>query len=64
MKFTHNSQIHCVSDVVNLVMKSILKSLRASYKETYDLPDILKGPSIRTGPTTTRSAVMPINSKL
>jgi hypothetical protein len=40
MKFTHNSQIHCFAHILNLVMKTILRSLRASsHKEACDLLD-------------------------
>lgn len=40
MKFTHNSQIRCFAHILNLVMKIILRSLRASsHKEACDLLD-------------------------
>ncbi|KAJ5264892.1 hypothetical protein N7505_007685 [Penicillium chrysogenum] len=40
MKFTHNSQICCFAHILNLVMKTILRSLRASsHKEACDLLD-------------------------
>jgi GTPase Era involved in 16S rRNA processing len=40
MKFTQNSQIRCFAHILNLVMKTILRSLRASsHKEACDLLD-------------------------
>ena len=45
MKFTQNSQIRCFAHILNLVMKSILRSLRASsHKEACGLlDDVAKG---------------------
>lgn len=44
MKFTQNSQIRCFAHILNLVMKTILRSLRASsHKEACDfLDDVAK----------------------
>ena len=40
MKFTQNSQIRCFAHILNLVMKTILRSLHASsHKEACDLLD-------------------------
>ncbi|CAP78987.1 Pc03g00250 [Penicillium rubens Wisconsin 54-1255] len=40
MKFTHNSQVRCFAHILNLVMKTTLRSLHASsHKEACDLLD-------------------------